>query len=360
MDSSSLYKVVEIEGKGLGCVALKDIKIGTLIVKETPQCVANEELYSKELYAQYLASQLESFFAMSKENQAQFLTLSNSFTNPDSLSDNLKDCHEKINQFAEIYYPRIVKILEINRRIETKLFNDILCLYKTNAFGVGVGLKCSRFNHSCCSNAEALQEKNEIEIRAVSTIKAGAEITIHYNKKIAMKNYKTRQEFLKNIGGFICDCELCQQEKIGIGAEEKIYEAFQNLEAQVEKVKTNMEGESLKNVSKMYENRIKLISCFKQMYKLAKDKKAPRNFILYIVLQNAFQAAAEGFLTAKMCHDFDKMEFFKKECEKLSMAGVQIAIISCGKDSSTTKCWKEKNENFENWLKKSEIFGAKY
>ena len=53
MDSSSLYKVVEIEGKGLGCVALKDIKIGMLIVKETPQCVANEELYSKELYAQY-------------------------------------------------------------------------------------------------------------------------------------------------------------------------------------------------------------------------------------------------------------------------------------------------------------------
>ena len=142
----NLYEVVKIDGKGLGCVALKDIKIGTLIVKETPQCVANEELYSKELYAQYLASQLESFFAMSKENQAQFLTLSNSFTNPDSLSDNLKDCHEKINQFAEIYYPRIVKILEINRRIDTKLFNDILCLYKTNAFGVGVAL-CSRREH---------------------------------------------------------------------------------------------------------------------------------------------------------------------------------------------------------------------
>ena len=36
----NLYKVVEIKEKGLGCVALKDIKKGTLILKEKPQCVA--------------------------------------------------------------------------------------------------------------------------------------------------------------------------------------------------------------------------------------------------------------------------------------------------------------------------------
>ena len=351
MDSSSLYKVVEIEGKGLGCVALKDIKIGTLIVKETPQCFANEELYSKELYAQYLASQLESFFAMSKENQAQFLKLSNSFGEPDSLSDNLKDCHEKINQFAEIYYPKILQMLEIDRKIDTKLFNDVLCIYKTNAFGVGVGIKSSRFNHSCCSNAEAFQGKNRIEIRAVSTIKAGAEITIHYNQKIDMKNFETRQEFLKNIGGFTCHCELCQEEKID--GDEKTYETFQKLEADVEKVKTSTELESLENVSKVYESRVKLISYFKQMYKLAKDKKAPRRFILKDLLLKSFQAAAEGFLTAKTFHDFDKMEFFKKECGKISMAGVQIAKIAYGNDSVTTKWWKEKNEDFEKWLKTS-------
>ena len=103
-----------------------------------------------------------------------------------------------------------------------------------------------------------------------------------------MKNFETRQEYLKNIGGFICHCELCHQEKID--GDEKTYETFQKLEDEVEKVKTKMEGESpLENVSKMYENRVKLISCFKQMYKLAKHKKAPRHCILKVLLQKGFQ-----------------------------------------------------------------------
>ena len=58
-------------------------------------------------------------------------------------------------------------------------------------------------------------------------------------------------------------------------------------------------------------------------------------------------------MTAKTCHDFDKMEFFKKECGKISMVGVQIAKIAYGNDSVTTKWWKEKNEDFEKSLKTS-------
>ena len=34
---SEFYKVVEIEGKGMGCVALKEIKLGTMILQEKPQ-----------------------------------------------------------------------------------------------------------------------------------------------------------------------------------------------------------------------------------------------------------------------------------------------------------------------------------
>ena len=31
------YKVIEIKGKGLGCIATQDIKRGTLILREAPQ-----------------------------------------------------------------------------------------------------------------------------------------------------------------------------------------------------------------------------------------------------------------------------------------------------------------------------------
>ena len=38
----SYYQVIPIEGKGLGCVALKDIEIGTIILKEKPQCAPED------------------------------------------------------------------------------------------------------------------------------------------------------------------------------------------------------------------------------------------------------------------------------------------------------------------------------
>ena len=34
---SEYYEVKEIEGKGMGCVALKEIKLGTMILQEKPQ-----------------------------------------------------------------------------------------------------------------------------------------------------------------------------------------------------------------------------------------------------------------------------------------------------------------------------------
>ena len=37
---SNIYKLVQIEGKGIGCIALKPIKIGTLILSEKPQVIA--------------------------------------------------------------------------------------------------------------------------------------------------------------------------------------------------------------------------------------------------------------------------------------------------------------------------------
>ena len=36
---SKLYEVRKIQGKGYGCVALEDIKKGTLILSEIPQCI---------------------------------------------------------------------------------------------------------------------------------------------------------------------------------------------------------------------------------------------------------------------------------------------------------------------------------
>ena len=44
MEDQIVYKVVNIEGKGKGCVALKDIKPGTVILNEVPQYIIKQDV----------------------------------------------------------------------------------------------------------------------------------------------------------------------------------------------------------------------------------------------------------------------------------------------------------------------------
>ena len=75
-DLFDIYDIVPIEGKGLGCIAMQEIKIGTLILKEKPQCVANQELAENEeggyLSFGYLTSIANAYFAMSRSDQKTF------------------------------------------------------------------------------------------------------------------------------------------------------------------------------------------------------------------------------------------------------------------------------------------------
>ena len=129
----NLYKVVKIDGKGLGCVALKDIEIGTLILKEKPQCLGLTP-----------ESVIQSFERMSKKDQEEYLKLHNNYA---------------------------------DRQVELKWrkLSNVFGIYKTNSFPNGLGIKASRFNHSCSPNAVGQWEDEDDtrEIRAWSKINAG-------------------------------------------------------------------------------------------------------------------------------------------------------------------------------------------
>ena len=150
----SLYKVVKIEGKDLGCVAIKEIKKGTLILQEKPQCFANASGPSKI----DLADLFKSFNKMSQENQEGFLKLHNRFETVEAL-----ELTKKQKDW-----------LETNAKNKDKML-EIYGIYRTNGFENGVAINFARFNHSCCSNAEAMwnDDENASEIRSVSKIKAG-------------------------------------------------------------------------------------------------------------------------------------------------------------------------------------------
>ena len=75
---SSLYKVTKIEGKGLGCVAISDIKKGSLILSEKLQLWVKTE--EKEGSSMWIKSLLKSFYQMSKADQHEYMKLHNKFS----------------------------------------------------------------------------------------------------------------------------------------------------------------------------------------------------------------------------------------------------------------------------------------
>ena len=81
--SNQIYQVVGIEGKDLGCVALKPIKRGTLIFEEKPQCIASGQPWEQE----WIKSVALAFDQMSTTDQEKYLKLHNRFDNVELLND---------------------------------------------------------------------------------------------------------------------------------------------------------------------------------------------------------------------------------------------------------------------------------
>ena len=279
----SVYHVVKIdEEKGLGCVALNDIKKGTLILQEKPQCFQSANDLSDEGLIK-VKGLIKAYNGMNKDDQEEYLKLHNKFKNLDFLCNedrkHLKDQRKYLQEFLFMSPDQI------------DWFQKIYGIYNSNAFEMGLGLKSSRFNHSCVSNAEAYwNEKCELrEIRAISKIKAGEEITVRYGSShIIMKNLKTRQEYLSMGWKFNCDCPLCEEE--AENCEDEKYEKFELLK---------QEAEALYEQSNIFQsigNMRREVQCYKEMYKLAKEKQATRIFILSDILKEGFNAAVQGYL----------------------------------------------------------------
>ena len=70
---------------------------------------------------------------------------------------------------------------------------------------------------------------------------AGQEITIKYVNE-ELKKFKERQEYFYNYGGFVCSCELCQEENIYNNDE--VYEIFQKLQEEAKSIQDILHDEN--------------------------------------------------------------------------------------------------------------------
>ena len=360
-----LFKIDRIDGKGLGWIALRDIKAGTLIYEEKPQFVMKNNRINRTDTSCFAdgggvldrnpLDLMNSFYAMSENDQKEFLELHNKYLDLKFLPDQSQQHYFDWEKVTESFVRK--RQAEGHVPIDSNLLLKIICILNTNQFGNAndfvVGIKVSRLNHSCIPNSHRYEEEGEMgksKVRATEKILKGQEITIDY-AMFSMNNVKERQKICHEFG-FICTCELCQEEEIK--NDDEIYEKFQNLKEETENAfRIRDIAAPLLNFcdSENLDKLEKALAGQKQMFNLAKNKKAHKYF-MHDLLAKSFDYALNGWILANFLNNYGKRDYFKEEIVKLSKVGYQIAKLVFGKEGALTKDWKERNEDIDNWFKK--------
>ena len=313
---SSVYNVTEINGKGLGCVAIADIKKGSLILNEYSQIVQGEEI---DWSFKWIKSLLKSFNQMSKTDQLEYMKLYSKFNNiqnfenfsPSTLIQN--SCKEFIDKNLDNLKLEIGKI-EQNTEKAKDIFK-ICCIYSSNSFVDGsLRIKLSRFNHSCQANAALIDG----QVRAIGNIKAGKEININYidDPFVGFKCRKDRQKILFGHWLFLCSCELCENDvDIDANAYKAYIEDAEKLT--IARKSAYKAGRSLASQCYSLENYRKEILCYKQLYSIGKSKSQNiQPYFLYKMLDQGFRTAISGFGWYRAADLKDDARAFAKAAEK--------------------------------------------
>ena len=276
--TESVYNVEEVAGKGMGCVATKDIKKGSLVLREKPALFIEK---------QDPKSCFKSFSMMISENQETYLALYNAYDcDSAEWSSTMRVSHkDACNWISGLGANDLSGLSQ-----EMALTVWQICL--TNSFDNGVCLNTSRFNHSCNANGHNFWEtKTETrELRAWRDIKQGEEITLTY-KVFWMETREERRTILKEGFNFHCECEACEITEEEVQREAKSCELFKEEEMRMKELKRFSTRECNLQEAK----------CLKQMWRLAREMKAiNRKYFLWEIVEELFDVSCQAYMSTTM------------------------------------------------------------
>jgi len=323
-----MYEVKKIVGKGLGCIALQDINRDTLILCERPQI---PDIHSS---AQPIMTLLESYAEMNKSDQKEYMLLHNKYDDMHVLPLHVRNTmkSEILSMEARIRLTFGHEAKKVERIL--KIYN----IYESNCFDDGLSIKTSRFNHSCQPNAAfVVMEFDQDEIRAISDIKKGEEITISYldGYDFYMRNRRIRQSILFQNWFFVCSCDVCENE------DDNNNDVLQELIKEVSDLNNKICVCS--NGPKRYTLQIcrREIKCYKQIYRLGRHQKV-NSLSLFRVVEKAFYTAVFGYQVFKTEDLKTDGEYFAKTAENFGkILGREFVT------QGIPDFWRQKYEHFD-------------
>ena len=189
----------------------------------------------------------------------------------------------------------------------------------------------SRFNHSCAANAEYFwNEKDNVqEIRSISNIAEGDEITIRYIGTEFLDTNERRKKLAYYL--FNCKCPACN-----ISDEEMIEETKQ--------VKKMRELDNKLDTTYEFGNIEEGLECLKEMYKIAKHLKTWKiSTILAEIVEPGYNAACEGYYGVAALEN--KKQKFYDNIQNFASDGLQLSTMLYGKENAITMDWQSKKED---------------
>ena len=328
---SPLYKEASIPGKGTGCIAVKDIKKGNLVLKELPQLLIEDDFDNLHKNA------IKSFLKMSLQDQKRYMKLSNLYEeDSENWTEGMREIlNEAMSQTNGMVFSNISKEKAMK----------VWGIFKTNTFTNSVYLQMSRFNHSCHPNAEmSCHMDNTADVRALRKINQGEEITICYTNDTSLWSREERQAELKNVYNFDCNCEGCDAAEEQIQLENESIAAFRQELASVKD-----RAETVEKMTENQQNELELdllkekVERAKRLSKLGKTiKPIHRGWLLDNIVNPGFK----GSCWCIVGHQGDEEEeAWKEEAKWFAKVGLKIARTLYGQDSRLAQMWQERYED---------------
>ena len=337
---SELYKVEKVAGKGVGCVAVKEIKKGSLVLREAPQMLYPDMdgVRTVEESFRHIEVVIKAFMEMSVEDQESFLDLHNKFDDDKTnWSDGMGKQFTALSRSADqMTFPNISQEKALK----------VMAIVGTNGFHNGVCLKMSRFNHSCRPNAQYFWnvDTNTRDVRALRKIKRGEEITLCYFPTM-IGSREERQTQLKDSFNFDCNCGACDLTEVEIQRERKTIDKYKE---EKRKKKEFKEAATLASANSTGQALMQSESnCLKNMYRLAKEiKTLGRRVVLQEIVEEAFDVSAQGAVSAGCSRNMKVAKAaWMKDAQMFADIGLEIAKTLNGEDHSMTREWRARRDD---------------
>ena len=241
-----------------------------------------------------------------------------------------------------------------------KELNPFMGIVKTNALPLGSNASsggifpvCSRFNHSCCSNAEYswCSAIGQERVFAVKDIKEGEEITVSYlSDRFWPTARNERQQHLLANFAFRCSCDVCSRGSDEVSASNERRQTLSQLDALI--------GDGVLIV--MQPGRA-LAHCKETLYLL--EKEGESGVKIYATYYDAFQVCVTHGDFARASAMAGLAAKAKRDCQGNYADGIEdieqlIKSPQSHRLAGTTSKWRSKvgharapeSEGFEEWL----------